>query len=86
MNLSGETISPIIRLLQYMQVLSKSDKIKELIAPKMKDLITLNGNNGKTAIYSGEIFMVSTIIWTLLEPQITWLLKVGDINLLVIHI
>ena len=37
-----------------MKSLSKSDKIKTLIAPKMIDLITLFDNNGISAVYTGE--------------------------------
>ena len=36
-----------------MKTLSKSDKIKAFIAPKMTELITLLDNNEKSAVYTG---------------------------------
>ena len=48
--ISGETVSPTILLLQYMQVLSKCDNLKSFIAPKMIDLIILPDNNIKSSI------------------------------------
>ena len=51
--LSGETLSPTRILFHYMKALSKSDKIKSLIAPKMKDIITFLDNNKKLAVYTG---------------------------------
>ena len=51
--LSGEIVSPTRLLFQYMKALSKSDKLRSFIAPKMTDLITLPDNNGKSAVYKG---------------------------------
>ena len=51
--LSGEIVSPTRLLLQYMKELTKSEKIKAFIAPKMTDLITLIDNEGKSAVYDG---------------------------------
>ena len=48
--LSGETVSPTILIFHYMKELSKSDKIKAFIAPKMKDLIIFLDNNVKNFI------------------------------------
>ena len=48
--LSGETVSTTRLLLQYMEAFSKRERIKTLIAPKMRDLITLIENNEKYAI------------------------------------
>ena len=44
--LSGEIVSPTRLLLQYMKALTKSEKLKAFIAPKMTDLITFLDNNG----------------------------------------
>ena len=51
--LSGEIFSPTRLLLQYMKTLSKSDKLRALIATKMTDLITFLDNNVKSAVYIG---------------------------------
>ena len=51
--LSGEIVSPTRLLLQYMKALTKSEKLKAFIAPKMTDLITFLDNNGKYAVYTG---------------------------------
>ena len=37
-----------------MKALSKSDKLKAFVAPKMTDIITFLERNGKLAIYTGE--------------------------------
>ena len=50
--LSGETVSPTRLLFQYMKEFSNSEKIKSLIAPKMKYIITLLENNIKYAVYT----------------------------------
>ena len=50
-NHSVETVSPKRLLFQYMKSLSKSDKIKAFIAPKMTYLIKLIDNNRKCFIY-----------------------------------
>ena len=39
-----------------------SDKLKAFIAPKSKYLITFLDNNGKSAVYTGLIFMDSIVI------------------------
>ena len=51
--LSGEIFSPIRLILQCMKVLSKSDKHRYFIAPKMTYIITLLDNNGKSSVYTG---------------------------------
>ena len=51
--LSGEIVSPTRLLFQYMKALSKSDKLRAFIVPKMTDLITFLDNNGKSAVYTG---------------------------------
>ena len=51
--LFGESVSPSILLLQYMKALTKSEKLKAFIAPKMTDLITFLDKNGKSAVYDG---------------------------------
>ena len=51
--LSGEFVSPTILLFQCMKALSKSDKHRYYIAPKMTDHIKLIDNNGKSDFYTG---------------------------------
>ena len=51
--LSGEIVSPNRLLFQYMKALTKSDKPRYFIAPKMIDLITFLENNSKPAVYEG---------------------------------
>ena len=51
--LSGEIVSPARLLIQYMKALTKSEKLKSFIAPKMTDLITFTDKNGKSAVYDG---------------------------------
>ena len=51
--LSGEIVSPTRLLFQYMKELSKSDKLRYFIAPKMTDLINFLDNNVKYAVYIG---------------------------------
>ena len=51
--LSGEIVSPTILLLHYTKALTKSEKIRAFIAPKMTYLITFLDNNGKYAVYIG---------------------------------
>ena len=48
--LSEEIVSPIRLLLQYMKALTKSDKLKSFIVPKMTDLITFLDKNGKSDV------------------------------------
>ena len=49
--LYGEIVSPTRLLLQYMKALTKSEKLKSFITPKMIDLITFIDTNGKYADY-----------------------------------
>ena len=51
--ISGENVSPTRLLFQYMKELSKSDKLRYLIAPKMTDLTASLDNNEKSAVYTG---------------------------------
>ena len=51
--LSGEIVSPTRLLFQYMKALTKSEKLKAFIAPKMTDLITFIDNKGKSDVYDG---------------------------------
>ena len=51
--LSGETLSHTRLLFQYIKALSKSEKLKQFIAPKITDTITFLDNNGKYAVYIG---------------------------------
>ena len=50
--ISGENLSPTRLLFQYMKALSKSDKLRALIAHEMTYLITLLDNNVKSAVYT----------------------------------
>ena len=45
--LSGETVSPTRLLFQCMKVFSNSDKLKTLIATRIKDIITFRDKNEK---------------------------------------
>ena len=60
--LSGEIVSPTRIILHYTKALTKSDKPKEFIAPKMTDIITFLDNNGNLLYIPEETFMVSTVI------------------------
>ena len=51
--LSGEIFSPTRLLFQYMKALTKSEKVRYFIAPKMKYLITFLDNKGKSDVYIG---------------------------------
>ena len=51
--LSGEIFSPTRLLFQYMKALTKSEKLRAFIAPKMTDLITFPDKNGKSTVYEG---------------------------------
>ena len=51
--LSGEIVSPARLIFQYMKALTKSEKLRAFIAPKMTDLITFLDYNGKYAVYTG---------------------------------
>ena len=51
--LSGEIVSPTRLLIQYMKSLTKSERLKAFIDPKMTDLITFIDKNGKSAVYYG---------------------------------
>ena len=48
-----EIFSPTRIIFQYSKALSKSDKLRSFIEPKMTDLITFLDNNGKYAVYTG---------------------------------
>ena len=50
--ISGETLSTTRLIFRYMKALSKSDKPKALIAPKVTDIITFLDNNGKYFVYT----------------------------------
>ena len=52
-DLSGETVYPKIIIFQYMKSLSMNNKLEAFIVPKVIDLITSIGNNGKRDIYTG---------------------------------
>ena len=45
-----------------MKALTKSEKLRDFIAPKMTDLITFLDNNGNLLSIQEETFMVSTVI------------------------
>ena len=49
--LSGEIVFPTRLLIQYMKALTKSEKLKEFIAPKMTYLITFIDKNYKSTAY-----------------------------------
>ena len=51
--LSGEIVYSTRLLIQYMKALTKSEKLKAFIAPKMTDLITFIDKNGKSADCDG---------------------------------
>ena len=51
--LSGEIFSPTRLLFNYMKALSKSDKLRTFIAPKMTDIIIFLDNNRKHDVYTG---------------------------------
>ena len=51
--LSGEIFSPTRLLIQYMKALTKSEKLKAFISPKMTYLTTFIDKNGKYADYDG---------------------------------
>ena len=51
--LSGEIVSPTRLIFQYMKALTKSEKLRAFIAPKMTDLITFLDKNVKSAVYEG---------------------------------
>ena len=67
--LSGETVSPIRLLFQFMKALSESNKLKAFIAPKMKDLVTFLDNDGKLAVYTaGNIHGLSSYLEIIVSP------------------
>ena len=54
--LSGENVSPIRLLFQYTMALTKSEKLRAFIAPKMIYLINLFDKNRKYTVYEeGDI-------------------------------
>ena len=50
--LSREIFSPTRLIFQYMKALTKSEKLRSFIVPKMTDLITFLDDNGKYAVYT----------------------------------
>ena len=67
--LSGEIVSPTRLLFQYMKALTKSEKLRAFIAPKMTDLITFLDNNGKSAVYTGgEIYGIYCYLEMIGDP------------------
>ena len=50
---SWEIVSPTRLLLQYTNALTKSEKLRAFIAPKMTGLITFHDDNGKNSVYTG---------------------------------
>ena len=61
--LSGEILSPTRIIFQYMKTLTKSDKPKSFILPKMTDLITFLDKNGNLLSMREDTFMVSIVIY-----------------------
>ena len=57
--LSGETVSPTRLLLRYMKSLTKSEKLKAFMAPKMTDLITFIDTKVKYADYDGGYLLTA---------------------------
>ena len=51
--LSGEIVSPARLIFQYMKALTKSEKLRAFIAPKMTYFITFIDNKGKYAVDDG---------------------------------
>ena len=51
--LSGEIFSPTRLIFQYMKALTKSEKQKSFIAPKMTDIITFIDKHDKSDVYDG---------------------------------
>ena len=51
--LSGENLSPTRLLFQYTKALSKINRLKAFIVPKMKYLITFLDINGKYSVQEG---------------------------------
>ena len=60
--LSGEIVSPTRLIIQYMKALSKSDKLRAFIAPKMTYLITFLDNNIKLLYIQEDTFMEYIVI------------------------
>ena len=52
--LSGKIVSSTRFLFHYMRELSKNDKLRDLIAPNMTDLITFPDKKVNYAVYTGE--------------------------------
>ena len=59
--LSGEIVSPTRLLFQYMKALTKIEKLKAFIAPKMTYLITFIDKTANLLSMREETFMVSTV-------------------------
>ena len=64
---SGETLSPTRLIFQYMNTLSKSDKLKAIVVPKMTDLITFLDKNEKIGCLHREKYA-----WTLFLSRNDW--------------
>ena len=60
--LSGEIVSPTRLLLQYMRELSKSDKVRDFIAPNITDIITLLKKTENLLYITDETLMESIVI------------------------
>ena len=82
----GETLSPTRLLVQYMKAFSNFKKLKAFIVPKMIDIITFPDNNGKSAVYTGVIFMNSIFFWKWLDTQLNWQPQFSAIIILVLHL
>ena len=61
--LSGENVYPTRLLFQYMKVLTKNEKLKAFIAPKMIDLIAFLDKNGKSAVYGKEESLTKSVAY-----------------------
>ena len=62
-------VSPTRLLSQYMQALTKSEKLRAFIAPKMTYIITFLDNNRKSAVYTGgDIHDIYRYLETIGDP------------------
>ena len=50
---SGEIVTPTRLIFHYMKALTRSEKLRAFIAPKMTDLVTFLDKNGKSSVYMG---------------------------------
>ena len=68
--LSGEIVSPTRLLFHYMKALTKSEKLRDFIAPKITDIITFLYNNGKSTVYTGgEINVIYRYLEMIGDPK-----------------